>query len=151
MNLSDEGVDFISKFEGFSSTIYSDMVGIKTIGFGHVMRPGEDFNNITREQGLDLLKHDANSFSGSIIKLVEVDLEQYEFDALVSFVYNVGSGNFSQSTMLKLLNQGNKRDAADQFPRWDRAGGVAVPGILRRRNAERQLFLTGDYENEYTK
>jgi lysozyme len=85
-------------------------------------------------------------FERDVLKLVKVPLEQREFDALVSFAFNCGSGNLAKSTLLKKINAGDKDGAASEFLKWDRAGGKVLRGLTRRRNAERALFSGGDWE-----
>lgn len=99
---------------------------------------------ITQQQAEQLLINDLARFNNGVNALVTVKINQNQFDALISFSYNLGLGSLQQSTLLRLLNAGNFQAAADQFPRWDRAGGKEVAGLLARRNAERALFLTPD-------
>jgi lysozyme len=96
---------------------------------------------ITEQEAEDLLKEDVSKFEECVNQAVEVDLTQDEFDALVSFSFNVGCGAFMGSTLLRLLNAGNKQAAAQQLLRWDKAGGKVLAGLARRRAAERQVFL----------
>ncbi len=132
----------MKKFEGLVLTAYRDPVGIWTIGYGHTgpeVGPGDV---ITRSQAETLLKQDLTRFESAVRNLVKVPLSSNQFSALVSFTYNVGSGALAQSTLLALLNQRNYQGAADQFPRWVNGGGQVLPGLVRRRNEERALFLT---------
>ena len=89
-----------------------------------------------------LLTHVEDNVQGFIYGLVKVDLTQNEFDALCSFIYNVGSGNFRSSTLLKELNKGNYNNAADELLRWDKSGGEVLAGLSKRRAHERDLFLS---------
>jgi lysozyme len=97
---------------------------------------------ITEDQANQLLTEELNHFVEIINQVVQVDLTQNQFDALVSFTYNLGDGNLRKSTLLRKLNAGDYQGAADEFPKWDRAGGQVIAGLLRRRNAERDLFLS---------
>jgi lysozyme len=153
MQLSDQGVEFIARFEGFSATLYDDPAGHCTIGYGHLVHTGacngsepERFKRgITKKQGLRLLRKDAASAAGTVGDKVTVPLNQEQFDALVDFVFNLGAGNFSSSTLLKKLNQGQYSEVPSELDRWVFAGGKVLPGLVKRRKAEGTLFSTGDY------
>lgn len=139
---SSAGLQLIKSFEGLRLTAYQDLVGVWTIGYGHTgpdVRPGL---MITQEQANTLLAADLAGFEQGVAKLVTLLLNQHQFDALVSFSYNLGLGNLQNSTLLRLLNAGEVAAAAEQFLRWDKAGGKQVAGLISRRNAERNLFLT---------
>jgi len=145
MKTSKKGLELIAEFEGFSPTIYKDVAGYPTIGFGHLLKENEEKlfqNGITKEQAYELLAKDVKEAENAIIKYVRVPLTQNQFDALVSFVYNVGSGNFQRSTLLKELNAKNYAKAADEFLKWTKAGGKEYKGLVRRRQKERELFLS---------
>lgn len=140
---SRRGLDLIASFEGWVDHAYLDPVGIWTIGFGHVIRRGERFPvRITRERGLQLLAQDVGVAEAAVRRLVKVRLTQAQFDALVAFAFNVGTGALADSTLLRELNAEHYRAAADQFLRWTHAGGRELPGLVRRRRAERALFLS---------
>lgn len=143
--VSPKAIELITYFEGFSAKPYYCPSGLLTIGYGHVVRQGENFTTITEQQGKDLLKLDLREFEKAVTKLVKIPLLPHEFDALVSFVYNVGSGAFEKSTLLKLLNEGRpKQEVAGQFLRWCKGPNDKVlPGLARRRIAEVSLFLLG--------
>jgi lysozyme len=139
---SPRGIDLIKQFEGLRLTAYQDMVGVWTIGYGHTgpdVKPGL---TITQQRAEQLLINDLVQFERGVNDLVTVQINQNQFDALVSFTYNLGVGSLQKSTLLRLLNAGSYQPAADEFPRWNRAGGNVVAGLARRRYAERQLFLT---------
>jgi len=97
---------------------------------------------ITTEQAERMLQNDIARFEPELENLVKVPLNQNQWDALMSFVYNLGSANLASSTLLKLLNAGDYARAADQFPRWNKAGGKELPGLTKRRAAEQALFLS---------
>ncbi|MBY0444878.1 MAG: lysozyme [Burkholderiales bacterium] len=140
MQTGKNGIALIQKFEGLRLTSYQDSVGIWTIGDGHTgadVKPGMTINP---SQVLILLQQDLERFESGVNKSVKVPLTQNQFDALISFSYNVGLGNFSKSTLLKRLNEANYSGAADQFPRWNKAGGQILKGLVDRRNAEAALF-----------
>ena len=138
------GLLLIKSFEGLRLRAYRDAVGIWTIGYGTTrgVRPGMD---ISMEEAISFLQQDLTRFEKSINDAVKVSINDNQFSALASFTYNVGSGAFRSSTLLRLLNEGKIREAADQFPRWNRAGGRALAGLTRRRRAERKLFLGEDF------
>lgn len=139
-----KGLRLLKSFEGLELRAYQDAVGVWTIGYGTTsdVRPGMV---ITEAQAEALLKRDLNRFERAVIDLVKVPLTDDQFSALVSFVYNVGEGALSTSTLLRLLNQRDYQGAADQLLRWDKAGGRTLAGLTRRRRAERALFLGQDY------
>jgi len=139
-----DGLRLLKAFEGLRLRAYQDSVGVWTIGYGTTsgVRPGMV---ITEAQAEDLLKRDLNRFERAVNDLVTVPLTDDQFSALVTFAYNVGEGALADSTLLRLLNQGDYRGAADQLLRWDKAGGQALAGLTRRRRAERALFLGQDY------
>ena len=150
MRVSDAGIKLITRFEGFRSKAYQDSKGVWTIGYGHTkgVKRGQ---KITKEQALRYLAEDIAWVERCIRKYVRVTLTQEMFDALASFVFNVGCEAFRTSTLLKLLNRGNYEAAAKQFDRWIyiryRKNGVRrkrkVRGLVRRRAAERRLFEAG--------
>jgi GH24 family phage-related lysozyme (muramidase) len=136
------GLALIKDFEGLRLEKYQDVVGKWTIGYGHLILPTESFPQpITGAQAGDLLRKDLAVSEAGVNKWVSMVLTQNQFDALVSFTFNLGVGNLQSSTLLKLLNQGQLQSAADQFLRWNKAGGKEVAGLTRRRIAERSLFL----------
>ncbi len=135
------GIEVIKRFEGFRETVYLCPGGKPTIGYGHVVRPDENLTNVTMEAAEELLREDLLVAEQAVNTKVTVYLCQHMFDALVSFVYNVGAGAFSRSTLLWLLNQGDYQGAANQFSRWTKAGGKQLQGLVLRRTWEKQLFL----------
>lgn len=142
MKTSEAGLKFIAQEEGTVLHVYLDPVGIPTIGVGHVLRPGESFpNGITKEQALQLLAQDVRIAEQAVLSNTKVPLNQNQFDALVSFVFNCGGGAYKTSTMLKKLNAGDYEGAANELPRWVYASGKKLPGLVARRNRERALFL----------
>lgn len=140
-------IDLIKDFEGFRSKPYLCAAGVATIGFGSTRyadgtKVTLQDKPITRDEAHKLLLDTLVPFENTVNKNVTVGLTQNMFDALVSFVYNVGSGNFVGSTLLKKLNKEDYHGAADQFLRWDKAGGKVLAGLTKRRKAERALFLS---------
>jgi len=140
LSYSNEGLALTEQFEGLRLTAYQDSVGVWTIGYGHTGPDVYPGLTITQEQASALLLQDVATAVATVNRLVTVPLTQNQFDALVDFVFNVGSGNFASSTLLRELNAGNTAGAAAQFLVWVYAGGVQVPGLLRRRQAEQALF-----------
>jgi lysozyme len=126
---------------------YLDTGGVPTIGWGTTAYPSgrkvKMGDVCTKEQADEWLVHDVESSVKSINKLVKVRIAQPMFDALVSFVYNLGAGNFASSTLLKLINAGKFDDAAAQFARWKFDNGQVQPGLVKRRSAEEALFRQG--------
>jgi lysozyme len=141
LTYSANGLKLTEQFEGLRLQAYQDVAGVWTNGYGntHGVTPG---STITLEQAQQDL---ATNIQGSVYvvnKVVSVPLNQNQFDALVDFVFNLGSGNFQSSTLLRLLNSGDYAGAAGQFPLWNHAGGVVVAGLTTRRLAEQALFNT---------
>lgn len=143
MKASDRCIALIKEFEGFESHPYADAVGLMTIGYGHLIRGGEQFQveGLSEEEATALLCKDLEKAESCVLSLVEVDLSQPQFDALCSWVFNLGCGRLRSSTMLRKLNRGDYKGAADEILRWNRAGGHILKGLVRRREAERALFL----------
>ncbi|HEY9800490.1 MAG TPA: glycoside hydrolase family protein [Leptolyngbyaceae cyanobacterium] len=135
-----EGIQLIKAFEGVYLEAYQDPIGIWTIGIGHTngVRPGM---KITEAQVEEFLQSDVEKFEIAVNDAVQVSLDPNQFSALVSFSFNLGPRALFQSTLLKLLNQGDIQAAANEFPRWNKAGGQVFLGLTRRRMAERALFL----------
>lgn len=147
MQISKTGLELIKSFEGCGLVAYKCPAGVWTIGYGHTggVKPGMEIN---QAQATVMLKRDMRSYEATVNKYVTVEINQNQFDALVSFTYNCGGNALRKSTLLKLLNQGKIKEAADQFDLWNRGGGKVLPGLVRRRTAEKKLFLsqcvTGD-------
>src|SRR5579872_1827793 len=145
MTLSENGLKLIESFEGLRLEVYNDAAGLPTIGYGHLITVGEDFSNgLTLEQAQELLAKDTAIAQEAVNTYVTVPLTQNQFDALCSFVYNVGTNAFKESTLLKLLNKKSYYTAWEEFVKWDHAGGKVVEGLLRRRQAEAALFAEAD-------
>lgn len=135
------GLDLIKSFEGLRLNAYQDAVGVWTIGYGHT-RTAAPGQRITLGQATALLRDDVATFERAVTRAVRVPITENQFAALVSFAYNVGSGALNSSTLLRRLNAGDVSGAADEFLRWNRAGGRVLAGLTRRRVAERALFLS---------
>ena len=145
MQISDKGIALIKQFEGCKLTAYQDSVGVWTIGYGWTKpvdgKPIRAGMTIKQETAERLLKTGLVSYENDVSRLVKVDLTQGQFDALVSFTYNLGARSLSTSTLLRKLNAGDYAGASDEFLRWNKAGGKVLNGLTRRREAERALFL----------
>ncbi len=143
--ITQSGIDFLKSVEGFSSKAYWDVKGW-SIGFGHFMGVSKLEDNISMTRGLELLRNDLNWVEKAIKNRVTVPLNENQYAALVSFVYNEGEPNFASSTLLKKLNAGDYVGASNELPRWNkvRKNGVLVvdAGLSNRREKERQLFLS---------
>ncbi|HHA1886722.1 lysozyme [Enterobacter sp. OLF] len=146
MQISDKGIALIKQFEGCKLTAYQDSVGVWTIGYGWTQpvdgKPIRVGMMIKQETAERLLKTGLVSCENDVSRLVKVGLTQGQFDALVSFTYNLGARSLSTSTLLRKLNAGDYAGAADEFLRWNKAGGKVLNGLTRRREAERALFLS---------
>jgi len=136
--------EFVGVWEGFSATAYRCSANVWTIGYG-TTKGVKSGDRITRAEALLRLTEHLEEDARNVDREVGVPLLSYERDALISLVYNIGRAAFSRSTLLRLLNAGDKVDAAEQFLRWNRAGGRVVMGLVKRRTAERSLFLFSDY------
>lgn len=143
MEVSEQGVALIKKFEGFSAEPYFCPAGKQTIGYGHAIRTGDAIagRSISQEEAEALLAEDIDVVEKALHELIKVPLLQHQLDALVSFVYNVGVEAFSHSTLLRLINEGNTVAAPEQFLRWVYSNGKRLSGLEKRREAEKLLFI----------
>lgn len=149
MQVSDAGIELIKSFEGFRANAYPDPKSGGapwTVGYGTTKfpsgRPVKQGDKVTPGQAELYLREDVKKFANSVDALVTVPLKQCQYDALVSFVYNLGATNFRTSTLLKKLNARDYKGAADEFLRWVSPGSSVEAGLRRRRTAERDLFLS---------
>lgn len=146
MQISDKGISLIKEFEGCRLKAYQDSVGVWTLGYGWTqpvdgrkIGPGMVIDQATAER---LLKCGLVQYEQGVNQLVKVIITQGQLDALVSFAYNLGLRSLSTSTLLRKLNAGDKQGAADEFGKWVSAGSVRLNGLVKRRAAERELFLS---------
>lgn len=142
-HISQQGLALIKRFEGFSPTIYFDAAGLPTIGYGHLLRPGEAemfARGISEEAGIALLIKDVQKAEQAVLRLVHVPLSEGQFDALVSFTFNLGSGALQRSTLRRKVNREEHADVPPEFMRWVWAGGKKLRGLIRRRDAEAALY-----------
>jgi lysozyme len=148
LSISDDGLENIKEDEGFRANAYRDPGSGDqpiTIGYGTTRINGKAVqlgDTITEPKATSLIRRQVQNIYGAAVKRkVKVDLTQNEYDALVSFTYNVGVGNFGASTLLRKLNEKDYLEAADQFLRWNKAAGQVMRGLTKRRKKERELFL----------
>ena len=139
LTIGEKGLELIKSFEGLRLRAYLCPAKVWTIGYGHTgdVRGGQV---ITQSQADDLLKQDLRRFEIAVRKLVKVPLTQNQFDALVSFAYNVGEAALSRSTLLRKLNAGDLAGTKLEFAKWNKGGGKVLAGLTRRRDAEANLF-----------
>jgi lysozyme len=148
MILDNKGYLFITKHEGLSLKPYLCPAKIPTIGYGNCYYPdGKRVTlldkDITKQQAFDMFKEVANRFAKRVDTLVTSNINQNQFNALVSFAYNVGTGNFSSSTLLKKVNKNpNDLTLKAEFLRWNKAGGKVLNGLTNRRNEEADLYFS---------
>jgi lysozyme len=146
--LSQKGVDLIKQFEGLSLTPYVCAGGINTIGYGNTYyMNGKKVTlkdpKITQKQAEELLKHSLSTYEKAVDSFCRDDISQGQFDALVSFAYNLGTGALQKSTLIKKVNA-NPKDVtiADEFAKWNKANGRVLVGLTRRRQAEAKLYFS---------
>lgn len=148
MKISQRGIDLIKSFEGLSLKAYSDVVGVLTTGYGHT-KDVVAGTRITEQQAEDFLREDLEESEQYVSKYVKRKLTQNQFDALVSFVFNCGVGNFLKSTLLKKVKiNPNDPTIAMEFSKWIHAGGKPLEGLRRRRKAEAELYFTKEQDEE---
>ncbi len=141
MQLSREGTALICQFEGFSPVVYRCPAGLATIGYGHVLTPGEQLEQpMTEAKAHQLLRQDVSIAEHAVIRLISVPLTQGQFDALVSFTFNLGAGALQRSTLRRVINRGDHAAVPTQLMRWVYAAGRILPGLIARRQAESRLY-----------
>lgn len=143
MNISQVGVNLIKSFEGLKLTAYKPVATERywTIGYGHYGSDVNEHDKITYVQAENMLKTDLKKYVDGVNKLLHNPVNQNQFDALVSFTYNLGVGALESSTLLKLINKGDFVGASKEFEKWVHAGGKILAGLVTRRKAEKSLFL----------
>jgi lysozyme len=151
MNINKATIDLVKEFEGCKLTAYRDAVGVWTIGYGTTARAGLGIiptagMKITQEDADQLLADGLNKFADQIRPMITADLNDNQFGACVSLAYNIGAHGFNRSTTLEKINDGDYSKAADAILLWNKAGGKVLKGLVRRREAERKLFLTPVFE-----
>ncbi len=147
MDISENGYSIIREFEGFRSSAYKDTGGVWTIGYGTIRYPNGDKvkqgDTCTTSQAESWLKNDCKWVDDCLDSSIKVDVNQNQFDALASFVYNIGESAFKSSTLLVKLNSGDYTVAASQLDRWVNDNGKKIKGLVNRRAKEKSLFLKG--------
>lgn len=141
MNISDKGIALIKKFEGCKLTTYKCPAGILTIGYGHTTNVNQG-DAIPEEEADYLLRRDLDAAERCVNSCGAGNITQGQYDSLVSFVFNLGCFHLKSSTLLKELIAGNDMSAAQEFLKWTRASGKILPGLVARRKAEMELFLS---------
>ena len=144
MKISQEGIDLIKHFEGCELESYRCSANVLTIGYGTTKNVVEGMK-ISQHQAEELLMKDLEEFEEYVEDLIDVPLEQNQFDALVAWTYNLGPTNLKNSSLRKVLNKGAYDDVAEQIKRWNKANGKVLKGLVRRRNAEAELFDGNDW------
>jgi len=144
MRTGRDGVELIRHFEGCRFDAYLCPAGVWTIGYGHTADVKEG-DSIDQEAAEAFLIEDLEKFEQAVTRLVEVPLTQQQFDALVSWTFNLGAGNLAESTLLRKLNNYQYAEVPEQMMRWVRAGGKVLEGLVRRRAAEAALFQNKDW------
>jgi lysozyme len=150
--LDEDGIEHIKQFEGFRTHAYKDSADIWTIGYGSTRIHGRAVQAddvITEHQALNQMRQDLDSFEKTVNESVKVYLTQSQYNALVSFTYNVGSHAFKTSTLLKKLNQSDYHAAAKQFMMWIFANKKPIEGLVTRRRLEQKLFVKDLSDNEH--
>lgn len=149
MIVNQRTIDLIKRWEGCKLTAYQDVAGIWTIGYGTTVNAGvgvepHEGMKITQEQADELLHKTLDKFAPAVFSRITVPVTANEFGACLSLAYNIGLGAFAKSTVLREINAGDKSAAAGAFHMWNKAGGRVVKGLMARRDAEVELFLTKD-------
>jgi lysozyme len=138
MKTTQQGIDLIKRFEGFSATPYWCPGGYQTIGYGHVIRPEESLSKkeITTKEAERLLKQDVVVAERAVRRFISIPLTKGQFDALVSFTFNLGSGALQRSTLRRRVNEAAHEEVPKELKKWVWAGGKRLKGLIKRRNAE---------------
>ena len=144
MQISNKGLELIKFYEGLELEAYKCAAGVLTIGYGwtHDVKEGD---TITEERAEELLREGIVQYENAVDDLVDVPLEQHQFDALVSWVYNLGRANLASSTLLKKVNAQEYAEVPEQIKRWNKAGGKVLEGLTKRRESEAKLWSTGEF------
>jgi lysozyme len=165
-HITHRGADLIKRWEGFVPHLYICAGGYPTIGYGHVVLQGDNYGNITgakllttlKNSGLkaakdaclitekeaeELLGKDVHKFEYAVLRHIDVPLTDGQFDALVSFTYNLGPGALQRSTLRRKVNREEHLDVPREFRKWVFAGGRKLKGLIRRRNEEAEVYANG--------
>ncbi len=140
-NITEDGLRLIRRFEGFSAMPYLCPAGYLTVGYGHVVKNPDAFRQpITEDEATGILTVDVETAERAVLRLISAPLTDGQFDALVSFTFNLGAGALQRSTLRRKVNREDHEDAAAEFLRWVWAGGRKLSGLIRRRQAEAALY-----------
>jgi lysozyme len=153
MKTSNKVIELIKEFEGFRSEAYQDVIGVWTIGYGSTRVHGLKVvkgMKCSKEEAENYLWDEISEIEPRLARLIKVNVSQGMYDALVDFCYNLGTGNLEKSTLLKNLNAKNYNGAANEFVKWNKAGGAVLAGLTRRREAERDLFISDPISTSVT-
>ena len=141
MTYSQDCIDLVKQSEGFSAHPYKDSAGYGTVGYGHKIKAGEDFEDgLTVAEAEALMREDLDKAAAGVNELVKAKLTQGQFDALTDFVFNLGAGKLKDSTLLRKLNAGYGDEVPAELLRWVYAGGEKLPGLVTRRQRECDLW-----------
>lgn len=141
-HISDEGLAIIKRFEGFSPKRYLCPAGLPTIGYGHLIKAGESFDEIDIHEANELLRRDVNAAERAVLRLTSVPLSDNQFAALVGFTFNLGAGAYQRSTLRKKVNREEHGQVPAEFMKWVLAGGRKLTGLIKRRQAEATLYAS---------
>lgn len=141
MRMSKRGYELIKTFEGYFQRPYLCPAGYPTVGYGHLIREGEDFSQgLTEEEANALLRKDIGHYESAVLRLIHVPLNQSQFDALVSFTYNLGPGALQRSSMRQKINREEHEEVPREMMKWVWAAGKKLKGLIRRRQAEGLMY-----------
>ncbi len=142
-HVTEDGLRLIRRFEGFSAVPYLCPAGYLTVGYGHVVKNPDAFRQpITEDEATEILVLDVEKAEKAVLRLITVPLSDGQFDALVSFTFNLGSGALQRSTLRRKINREDHVEVPAEFLRWVWAGGRKLKGLIRRREAEAALYNT---------
>jgi lysozyme len=147
-HVTEEGLDLIKRFEGFSPTIYICPAGYPTVGYGHVVLAHEQAQfagGIMESDATELLRKDVGIAERAVLRLISVPLTNGQFDALVSFTFNLGAGALQRSTLRRKANRGEHEGVPAELMKWVWAAGKRLPGLVRRRRAEASAYSSGSH------
>lgn len=142
MKTSENGLELIKNFEGLRTEAYICSAGLKTIGYGHVLAANDNRSQISIQEAENLFAFDIKLTEFAVLRNIKVELKQNQFDALVSFTFNVGPAALQRSTLRQKVNRSEHEEAKEEFLRWIYAGGKVIPGLVKRRRVEAEMFLS---------
>lgn len=143
MKTGQKGIELIKKYEGYKPTSYICPAGKETIGYGHVIKPQENFRAITQQEAEEILQEDLIIAENAISRFIKAKLIQEQFDALVSFTFNLGASNLEKSTLRNKINNLDYAAAPAEFNKWCFTDGKKLAGLIVRRKEEADLFAYG--------